>query len=495
MESSELVNGQGSEPKAAAGSPKPRVKPAFDKLLAEAKSVRCEASKKVDLQKVVVEASEAIGMASKSMAAKLDPVNFTAGFRTKAAVELKGTLSLIGKAKKRLQEAQDLLAAVDSAIAAAVAERETSKADQALKLAKRNLGYIERVAVGTKTRLGLHRLREDVSERHEKLIQEIQAFVEKNNVANDEDKECANALRREVGVLAREPKWVGSPCMKKFVEDVNEDAVLFGIDPEGVDIGTAASFLRSLGQEVKGVKDDSEALDMTAASFLALLCDFGKWTLLMPQTESRQEAVAKHLDSFAGEPPSPDMIQKRVASLEPKVLRNVMTEILELICRVSQKHCTETKLPFGWESIGLRKSEFGAFRELIPAVQQHGDEPIFLVDSLKLQPWESKCEERPDQFIAHAPHCRKHSRTVESSHGFVTLCDFFMTTDLSELGDCVQWNGMKAAVCAVKKIIPNNTNKKVITEVRHYATSMEDIKVAAYAIRCRWLVEEMLALL
>ncbi|KAK9670922.1 DDE Tnp1-associated [Popillia japonica] len=80
--------------------------------------------------------------------------------------------------------------------------------------------------------------------------------------------------------------------------------------------------------------------------------------------------------------------------------------------------------------------------------------------------------------------------TIEKAHGQIEKRTFYLVKAMKRKVTKA-WKGLKSFICYVKEVENLNNNAKK-TEIRYYATSLEEVELCAQAIRGHWAVENNL---
>lgn len=80
--------------------------------------------------------------------------------------------------------------------------------------------------------------------------------------------------------------------------------------------------------------------------------------------------------------------------------------------------------------------------------------------------------------------------TIEKAHGQIEKRTYYLVKAMKRKATKA-WKGLKSFICYVKEVQDLNGKGKK-TEIRYYATSLEDIELCAQAIRGHWAVENSL---
>jgi len=80
--------------------------------------------------------------------------------------------------------------------------------------------------------------------------------------------------------------------------------------------------------------------------------------------------------------------------------------------------------------------------------------------------------------------------TIEKAHGHIEKRTFYLVKAMKRK-ETKAWKGLKSFICYVKEV-QDLSGKGKKTEIRYYATSLEDVELCAQAIRGHWAVENNL---
>ncbi|MDR1640825.1 MAG: hypothetical protein LBT59_14105 [Clostridiales bacterium] len=178
-----------------------KARPAYDKNMEDAILTRKEALEKIAFLQGKVDKALILADQVRKVAAKIDRIVFSCGVMKKAAAELKGVNKAAENAKDRLADAQSALLDIDTSIAEAFASGETNVAEQAMNRAHSKLRYITQLEEGTARFTGIFKCCCKIVDYHEKMMTEVQAFINEHGKAGEKEKRLMTYSERELAEI------------------------------------------------------------------------------------------------------------------------------------------------------------------------------------------------------------------------------------------------------------------------------------------------------